>query len=83
MTNEEYRIALSQWEIDIAAWQKEQKAYLESIKSLKKTIPKPGPSPRPPVPPTIDRSKLKDLLGGGNTPVKPVIPSPSGMPRQI
>lgn len=87
MTMEEYKIELEKWKVDVAEWQKAQKAYLESIINIsKKRLPSPGPSPRPPVPPAVDSSKLKDLLGKNNPsikPVKPVNPTPSGMPRPI
>ena len=82
---EQYKIDLAKWAEDIAVWQKAQKAYIESItKPLQKIkAPNPGPAPRPPVPPPVDWSKLKNLLGSGNTPTKPITPPPSGMPRPI
>jgi hypothetical protein len=81
---EQYKADLAKWSEDIAVWQKAQKAWIQSIVSLSKNpAPNPGPAPRPPVPPPEDKNKLKDLLGTGNKPQKPVNPPPSGMPRPI
>jgi len=81
---EQYNADLEKWTIDIAEWQKAQKAWTEAtIKLSKNPPPKPGPSPRPPLPPLIDRSKLKNLLGSGTKPIKPVNIPISGMVRPI
>ena len=81
---EQYKIDLAKWSEDIAAWQKAQKAWVESVVKLSKNpSPNPGPAPRPPVPPKDDKTKLKDLLGSDTKPSKPVNPPQSGMPRPI
>lgn len=81
---EQYKIDLDKWTVDIAEWQKAEKAWIQAVIQLSKNPPpKPGPAPRPPVPPIIDKTKLKDLLGGGKTPNSPVNPAPSGKPRPI
>lgn len=74
MTREEYNIALDKWRIDIAEWQKAEKAWAQSLMPGKKRLPKPGPPPRPPVPPNLPPL---------NPTPKPPTPSPSGMPRPI
>lgn len=81
---EQYKIDLAKWSEDIAAWQKAQRAWVQSVVKLSKNpSPNPGPAPRPPTPPPVDWSKLKNLLGSGTQPQNPVNPSPSGMPRPI
>jgi hypothetical protein len=83
---EQYKIDLEKWTVDIAAWEKAEKDWTESVIKLSKNrLTKPGPAPRPPAPPVVDRSKLKDLLllGSGNQPHKPISPPSSGMPRPI
>jgi len=81
---EQYKIDLDKWAVDIAAWQKAQKAWVQSIVSLSKNPPpKPDPAPRPPTPCTVDWSNLKNLLGSGNQPSKPVNPPPPDMSRPI
>ena len=80
---EQYKIDLDRWAIDIAAWQKAEKDWALSLIPGSKPMPKPGPAPRPPVPPPVDWSKLKALLGSGTVPRKPTNPPASGMPRPI
>ena len=82
---EQYKVDLAKWTVDITAWQNAKRAYFESItKPLQKVkAPDPGPAPRPPVPPPVDWSKLRGLLGTGTQPQNPVKPPASGMPRPI
>lgn len=81
---EKYKLDLEKWTVDIAEWQKAEKAWVEAIIKLSKNPPpKPGPAPRPPVPPPVDWSKLRGLLGSGTTPPRPITPPQSGMPRPI
>ena len=74
MTLEEYKVALDKWAIDIAEWQKAEKAWAQSLMPGHKPLPKPGPAPRPPTPPN-----LPPLHPVDNKPVPP----PTGMPRPI
>lgn len=75
MTVEEYKIALDKWAVDIAEWQKAEKAWAQSLMPGHKPLPKPGPAPRPPTPPNLP--PLKPPVN-----VKPNVP-PSGTPRPI
>lgn len=75
MTMEEYKIALDKWRIDIAEWQKAERAWAMSLMPGQKRLPKPGPAPKPPVPPNL--TPLKPPAN-----VKPNVP-PSGNPRPI
>lgn len=75
MTMEEYKIALDKWRIDIAEWQKAERAWAMSLMPGQKRLPKPGPAPRPPTPPNLP--PLKPPVN-----VNPNVPT-SGTPRPI
>lgn len=75
MTMEEYKIALDKWRIDIAEWQKAERAWAMSLMPGQKRLPKPGPAPKPPVPPNLP--PLKPPVNS-----KPNVPT-SGTPRPI
>ena len=81
---EQYKIDLEKWTVEIAEWQKAERSWVEAIIKLSKNPPnKPGPAPKPPVPPIDNKTKLKDLLGSSTKPSKPVNLPSSGMPRSI